>query len=622
VGIAKVHAQLIKNILKSQIHAPRDSFMRLSVSFVMPRFRLLLSIFAAILMLGCSADRDDAVIRAPEAGSAELEAHSAEFAKGVVEVTDGIFVAIGYALANTIMIVGDDGVIIVDTTESMSAARKVKAEFDKITDKPVKAIIYTHNHTDHIFGAKVFAPNGGVPVYAHDLTWTNIERIMNVLGPVIEVRSYHMFGNYLEMGGERIVNDGIGPALAHSPNSDTDVYGLLKPTVTFSDTLEVNIAGRRLQLIHSPGETDDQIVVWLPDERVLLPGDNVYKAFPNLYTIRGTRYRDVLKWSKTIAQIRALGAEYLVPSHTRPVAGAAEIDGILEAYGDAIQYVHDQTVQGMNNGMDADELAETIVLPPRLANHPWLQPFYGTVAWSVRSVYDGYLGWFDGNSTTLFPTPKQTRAQRLVTMSGGHEAVLATAQQSLDSADPQWAAELADLILQSRDGNTQEAKQLKAQALRQLAAATPNPNARNWYLTDALHLEDKISIDVSEITPERAEFAKSFPIEGILKTMAVSLDPVASVGVNQRVVFVFPDQDKRFDIHIRNQIAVVTQLTEQTQANIEQATEVTVNASDWIDLVTGQKSFPLALANGTISVAGGLSDTGELLGFLKLFQAN
>jgi alkyl sulfatase BDS1-like metallo-beta-lactamase superfamily hydrolase len=275
----------------------------------------------------------------------------------------------------------------------------------------------------------------------------------------------------------------------------------------------------------------------------------------------------------------------------------------------------------MNNGMDADELAETIKLPPHLAGHPWLQPFYGTVAWSVRSVYDGYLGWFDGNSSTLFPTPKQKRAQRLVSLSGGAETVLVSAQQSLDDGDPQWAAELADLILQSRDGNPQQAKQLKAQALRQLAAETANPNARNWYLTDALDLENRITIDVSGITPERAEFAKSFPIEGILKTMAMNLNPLASVGVNQRVVFVFPDQDKRFEMHIRNQIAVVTQLTAPAQANIEKAIEVTVNTGDWIDLVTGQKSFPLALANGTISVAGGLSDTGELFGFLKLFQA-
>jgi alkyl sulfatase BDS1-like metallo-beta-lactamase superfamily hydrolase len=572
------------------------------------------------LLSACGGSADTPSVATPQAGSAELEAHSAEFERAVIEVTDGVYVAVGYALANTIMIEGDDGVIIVDTTESMSAAKEVKAEFDKITDKPVKAIIYTHNHTDHIFGAKVFAQGRDVPVYAHDSTWSHIERIMSVLRPVIEVRSYHMFGTYLEGGGERVVNDGIGPALTHDADGTGEVYGLIKPTHTFSDTLEVTIAGRRLQLIHSPGETDDQIVVWLPDERVLLPGDNVYKAFPNLYTIRGTRYRDVMKWATTIGDLRELGAHYLVPSHTRPVSGAAEIDGILTAYGDAIQYVHDQTVRGMNAGMDAQDLVETISLPPHLANHPWLQPFYGTLAWSVRSVYDGYLGWFDGNSTHLFPTAKKTRAQRLVDLSGGAQAVLTAAQQSMSAGDAQWAAELADLLLESAGAGDvdhyDDAKLVKAQALRQLASATPNPNARNWYLTDALELEGRIVTGPSALNAERVEFAKSFPIEGILKAMAVSLDTSASAGVDQRVVFVFPDQNKRYQVHVRNQIAAVKELPVTPSG----AVEVTVNAGDWIELVTGQKGFPLALANGTVSVTGGLSDVGELLSFLQLFQ--
>ena len=593
--------------------------------------RFILSPLHFLVLLGCvlfltACDGEVAVQSAPQAGSAELEAHSAEFERGVVQVTEGVYVAIGYALANTIMIEGDDGVIIVDTTESMEAARRVKAEFDKITNKPVKAIIYTHNHTDHIFGAKAFAPNGGVPVYAHKSTWAHIERIMNVLRPVIGVRSFHMFGSYLESGGERVVNDGIGPALSHSIDGGTDVYGLIKPTHTFSDVMEVTIAGRRLQLIHSPGETDDQIVVWLPDEGVLLPGDNVYKAFPNLYTIRGTRYRDVLKWAKTVGELRELGAQYLVPSHTRPVTGAAEIDDILGAYGDAIQYVHDQTVRGMNRGLDAQDLAETITLPPHLASHPWLQPFYGTVPWSVRSVYDGYLGWFDGNSTTLFPTAKEQKAKRLLALSGGEASVLSAAQQSLDAGDPQWAAELADLVLQAQAEGVEKAKQLKALALRKLASATPNPNARNWYLTDALELEGKMTIDVSgvnaEVSPEQAEFAKSFPIEGILKSMAVNLDPVASAGVDQRVVFNFPDRDKQFLVHVRNQVAVVRPMAATDEPRADGALVVTVAAGDWVDLVTGQKNFPLALANGTISVEGGLSDTGELLSFLQLFRAD
>ncbi|HEY7776534.1 MAG TPA: alkyl sulfatase dimerization domain-containing protein, partial [Kineobactrum sp.] len=386
-------------------------------------------LFSACLLAaaGCGDSGAPAPERLPQPGSAALEAHSQEFRREIIEVVPGIHVAIGYALANVILIEGDDGTIIVDTTESLATAREIRQAFDRITDKPVAAIIYTHNHTDHIFGAAAFTDGREVPVYAHDTTWSHIERIIAVLSPVIETRSHHMFGNYLAAGGERIVNDGIGPFLAHTPGDDAGIYGLLRPTHTFSDKLDVTIAGRKLELIHAPGETDDQLLVWLPEERVLLSGDNIYKAFPNLYTIRGTRYRDVMQWSRTVRDMRELGAEHLIPSHTRPLSGAPAIDELLVAYSDAIQYVHDQTVRGMNRGHDALTLAETVKLPPSLAAHPWLQPFYGTVAWSVRSIYSGYLGWYDGNSSTLFPTPVPERAQRLVALAGGMDNIISDA---------------------------------------------------------------------------------------------------------------------------------------------------------------------------------------------------
>jgi len=549
--------------------------------------------------------------------SAALSAHSAEFERQVIEVAPGVHVAVGFALANVIMIEGDGGVIIVDTTESKQAAREVKRAFDAITQLPVKAIIYTHNHTDHIMGAEVFAPDGNVPVYAHDSTWEHIQRIMTVLRPVIETRSYHMFGNYLARGGEAIVNDGIGPALSHTPGDDGDVFGLLPPTRTFSDTLDVTIAGRRLRLIHSPGETDDQIAVWLPEERILLPGDNVYKAFPNLYTVRGTRYRDVTKWARTVRQLDELGARYLIPSHTRPVTGAENIAAILGPYADAIQYVHDQTVRGMNMGLSPEELSQTVKLPPALAEHPWLQPFYGTVAWSVRSVYSGYLGWFDGNSTHLYPTPERQKAARTLAIMGGAERVLQEAEGVLSEADPdpQWAAELADIVITARDGETEQAGKIKARALRQLAAATPNPNARNWYLSDALELEGKIDIAPAPVSAERVDFASQFPVDGVLQSMAVNLDPKKAQGVDQRAVFVFPDQGKRIGLHVRNQVAVV-----EPQAATGEALEITVNARDWLALVSGQRSFALAMADGTLQVSGGLGGKAELLQFLNLFR--
>ena len=576
-------------------------------------FRACVSLALAAFLIACS----EAPGPPPAvAGSAALEAHSAEFRRDIIEVVPGIHVAIGYALANVILIEGDDGVIIVDTTESLEAARTVKAEFDRITDKPVQAIIYTHNHTDHIFGAEAFAAGRDVPVYAHKTTWSHIERIMNVLRPVIETRSFHMFGNYLEAGGEAIINDGIGPALAHSTTGDGDIYGLLPPTHTVDERLEVTIAGRRLVLMHAPGETDDQLLVWLPDERVLLPGDNVYKAFPNLYTIRGTRYRDVMQWAHSVRLMRSLGAEHLIPSHTRPVSGAKAVDDILQVYGDAIQFVHDQTVRGINQGLDADTLARTVQLPAELAEHPWLQPFYGTVPWSVRAIYNGYLGWFEGNSSTLFPIASATRAQRLLALAGGADAVLAEAEAQLP-ADPQWAAELADLVRAASPDSVPVAAELKARALRMLAEVTPNPNARNWYLTDALELEQRITTGPSPISAERVAFAQGFPIAGVLRSMAVNLDPERSAGVNERVVLVFPDQGVQYAVHVRHQVAVIDALPSVPE---DEGVVVTVPATEWLALMTGQRGFPLALADGTVQVSGGMADTAKLLRFLALFR--
>src|SRR5690606_12671130 len=149
---------------------------------------------------------------------------------------------------------------------------------------------------------------------------------------------------------------GIGPGLDYHPEQ----MALHRPTHTFEDALDLTIAGVDIRLIHAPGETPDQLVVWLPQQRVLIPADNVYQAFPNLYAIRGTAYRDVMQWVESIDIMRDLSPEYLVPCHTRPVYGAEAVMDVLTAYRDAIQFVHDQTVRGLNLGKTPDQLASEI----------------------------------------------------------------------------------------------------------------------------------------------------------------------------------------------------------------------------------------------------------------------
>jgi alkyl sulfatase BDS1-like metallo-beta-lactamase superfamily hydrolase len=183
----------------------------------------------------------------------------------------------------------------------------------------------------------------------------------------------------------------------------------------------------------------------------------------------------------------ALGSEHLVPGHTRPIAGAGNVRAALTAYRDGIQSVLDQTLAGMRKGERPDELVQEVKLPPQLADNPYLQEFYGSVAWSVRAIYADRLGWFDGNATRLFPMTDRERAAKIVGLTGGADQVLARARDALAAREFQWAAELADYVL-AVDSVNGDAKKMKAQALTELGERQINATARNYYLSAAQYL--------------------------------------------------------------------------------------------------------------------------------------
>ena len=201
-----------------------------------------------------------------------------------------------------------------------------------------------------------------------------------------------------------------------------------------------------------------------------MPGDNFYRAFPNLYAIRGVPLRRVDWWAGSLTRMIGEGAAHLVPSHGRPISGAEPIRTTLTAYRDGVKSVLDQTVALMRKGVRPDELVEQVKLPPELASHPYLQEFYGTVPWSVRAIYTYYLGWFDGNATNLFPLSNADRGKRLLPMMGGEAAVIAKAREALAQKEFQWAAELADYVLSGQPEH-RDARRIKANALTEWASA-------------------------------------------------------------------------------------------------------------------------------------------------------
>jgi alkyl sulfatase BDS1-like metallo-beta-lactamase superfamily hydrolase len=581
----------------------------------MTAFLRLISVLFLAFLTSC----DDA----PEAGkdsdpkrsgssenAARLAAHSKIFRKEIVNPSPGVYVAVGYGLANSIMLEGDDGIVIVDTMEGRPQAEAVFADFRKITDKPVKAIILTHNHTDHVFGAQAFAVEElakgiQVPVYAHRSTEGYIDRIVNVLADTIFARSMHMFGSMLT--DEQVVNAGIGPHL----KADTTQLALIRPTHVFDTTLDVIISGLSLKLLHMPGETEDQIAVWLPKQKILLPGDNIYQAFPNLYTIRGTANRDLMQWVRSLDKLRDLEAELIVPSHTRPLKGAGKVDEVFQAYRDAIQYVHDQTVRGINKGLTPDQLVAFVKLPDHLRDHPWLTEFYGTVAWSVRSVFTGYLGWFNGDGTTLEPLSDVERSRRLVEAFKSNKSLPDLAALAYASGDHQWAGELARHWLNVEPGS-EKARDILASSLMARASGHINPNARHWYLTEARELQGSLEVGRPDTTTIPDDFLDGLPIDAFMGGMVTRLKAEDALEINKIVGFEFSDLNRFFTVHVRRGVAA---LRERKAA----APDLTIRTTSttWKRIATKKRNPALAFAAGEVDVDGGVID---VVRFLALFD--
>src|SRR6516165_8924882 len=257
----------------------------------------------------------------------KLRAHSNEFRKEVIRVADGVYVAVGYSASNVILIQGDTG------------------------------------------GARVFAGTDRPEILSH-------QRLVEAVADI--GRAGRDGGDQFGMALPEAMYINAGVQMEVGRVTPPTREGYLPPTRTFSgDQLALTVAGVRLQLLYTPGETPDSISVWLPEKHVLMPGDDFLRSFPNISPIRGARLRTPEDWIASLEKMIGLGPDAVVPSHTRPVLGGTAARAALTAYRDGIKSILDQTIQGMKRGERPDELVQHVRLPAALAENPYLQEYYG-----------------------------------------------------------------------------------------------------------------------------------------------------------------------------------------------------------------------------------------------------
>ena len=248
-------------------------------------FAIALAICVAALVGSASPIRGSA---APEAGLFEIK-----------KIGDGVYAAISpgesKAGANAGFVIGDDGVAVIDTFEDASAAKVLLEEIRKITKLPIRFVVNTHYHLDHVAGNGVFADAGAV-VVAH----------RNVRG-WIHTENLKFFGAKI------------------TPEQKAMVESLVAPSVVYADSLELYLGSRRLALRYFPGHTGGDTVVEVPDAHAVFCGDLFWRrTLPNLIDASTD------KWVETLDKLASIAPDGIfVPGHG-DVGHAADVKDFRE----------------------------------------------------------------------------------------------------------------------------------------------------------------------------------------------------------------------------------------------------------------------------------------------------
>lgn len=375
------------------------------------------------------------------------------------EVAPGIWCSPG--LSNAYLLTTADGRVVVNT--GMGFESQVhRANFDAVDSSPIRYIIVTQGHYDHVGGLDTMRdPATQVIAQANWRQWRDDN---DRLAAYRANNSAFAFSEKLVSGIAAIrrrFGDRLPAQASHAADVEVD------------DTFTLTVGGRTIELLATPGgETTDSMVVWLPDQKICLCGNTfgpVFGHIPNLVTMRGDRYRDALTAIASIERVRGLRPEMLVTGHFDPITGAERIHAELTRLRDAITYIHDRTVEGMNAGTDVYTLMRDIGLPPELE----VGQGYGKVSWDVRAIWENYSGWFQHRSTTeLYDVGPDEVSIDLVDLIGA-DALLTRAEEHAAAGRPVHAIYLAEKVVHTEPANARARTALRS-AHEQLLASSTN----------------------------------------------------------------------------------------------------------------------------------------------------
>lgn len=337
-------------------------------------------------------------------------------AAGAIEVDPRtLFIA---SFGNAIALKTDEGALVVDTGSPFTAAT-IRDAITGWADDPVRTIVYTHGHIDHVMGASVIG-SSGTRVVAHENVPARFDRYRLTAG-------YNAWINRRQFG----VEDLEWPTEYRYPD---DLY---------RDAHTLNLGGETFELRHGKGETDDATWLWAPERELICCGDFFIWACPNAGNPQKVQ-RYPREWSIALREMAQLGARALLPGHGPPVVGADRVAAVLNDAAALLEDLVQQTLDLMNGGASLPEILARIRLPAQLSK-PYLRPVYDEPGFIVRNVWRLYGGWFDGDPSTLKPASREDVASEIAALAGGPKNLADRASALLEDGNLAVAAHLVEM---------------------------------------------------------------------------------------------------------------------------------------------------------------------------------
>ncbi len=553
------------------------------------------------------AENDDDVITdaAGRRARRSLVEHNDVIARRFYEVTDGVWCLVGNGLSNQTFIRGPEGIIAIDTGESVEEMSEALAELRAVTDEPIVEVLYTHFH--YVSGTQAVVDEGAVKaIRGHRRIADNLARAGTEIAPAYGRGLVAQFGIRLPATGpDSLIGVGLG-RFYRNPDHAPFTPGYVPATETFDDDVVLDVAGLETHVHPAPSDADDSVTFWFPSLGVAV-NNIAWPALFNVFAIRGENYRDPQILLPGLDHLRSLGAEHLIGAHGPPISGAAEISRRLMADRDSIQYLWDQTVRWSNRGATSPELAHLIESPAEWSDDYLTQQHYGLAEHHVRQIRNGLFGFFDGDPAQLLPLPPTERADRMVDAMGGADSVADRCREALDE-DLRWAIELASLLV-ARSEATPDDRVLLADALRVAARRTTSSNVRNWCLTTACDLDG--TVDLSRFRQHRfsERVVAGWSVPDAVSILRVLVDPQELGGVDHHVAFVIDGE--RVGLHFRNRIACPTD-------GADADSTVSCTMPVWAALLAGKIDLDGAVGAGDVQLDGDVDATRSALACLDV----